>query len=77
MLSVNPRQTCKIQQEKFQSLSDEIVHLSVVLGEDSDADLAEWRDVGSSLTPARLQVFTQKKIELRKATVSWFNCCSR
>lgn len=43
--------------------------MSMVLGDDSDADLAEWRDLESSLTDERLQVFKDKKTELNKATV--------
>lgn len=45
--------------------------MSMVLGDDSDADLDEWRDLDSSLTDARLQVFKDKKADLNKATV----CC--
>lgn len=44
--------------------------MSVVLGDDSDAALAEWRDIESSLTDERLQAFKDKKMELNKATVS-------
>lgn len=44
--------------------------MSVVLGDNSDAALAEWRDVESSLTDERLQAFKDKKMELNKATVS-------
>lgn len=69
-------QMCKAQQEKFEKLSEEVVHMSMVLGDDSDADLAEWRDLESSLTDERLQVFKEKKTELNKATVS-FRCRNR
>jgi len=62
-------QMCKAQQEKFEKLSEEVVHMSVVLGDDSDADLAEWRDLESCLTDERLQAFKDKKMELNKATV--------
>lgn len=44
--------------------------MSVVLGEDSDEELAEWRDLASCLTDERLQAFKDKKSELNKATVS-------
>lgn len=60
---------CKAQHEKFEKLSEEVVHMSMVLGDDSDADLAEWRDLASSLTDERLQKFKDKKTELNKATV--------
>ncbi len=63
-------QMCKAQQEKFEKLSEEVVHMSIVLGDDSDADLAEWRDLESCLTDERLQAFKDKKMELNKATVS-------
>ncbi|CAM9431919.1 unnamed protein product [Ascophyllum nodosum] len=55
------------QQEKFLKLSEEIIHMSVVLGEDSDANLAEWRDVETCLTEERRLAFTQKKNELNRA----------
>lgn len=64
-------QMCKAQHEKFEKLSEEVVHMSMVLGDDSDADLAEWRDLESSLTDERLQKFKDKKTELNKATVSF------
>ena len=64
-----PFQMCKAQQEKFEKLSEEVVHMSVVLGDDSEADLAEWRDLESCLTDERLQAFKDKKTELNKATV--------
>lgn len=63
---------CKAQREKFEKLSEEVVHMSMVLGDDSDADLAEWRDLESSLTDERLQMFKDKKTELNKATVSFW-----
>ncbi|CAM9595800.1 unnamed protein product [Ectocarpus sp. 12 AP-2014] len=62
------KKMCKAQQEKFEKLSEELVHMSMVLGDDSDADLAEWRDLESSLTNERLQAFKDKKTELNKAT---------
>lgn len=63
-------QVCKGQQEKFEKISEEVVHMSMVLGDDSDADLAEWRDLESDLTDERLQLFKDKKAELNKSTVS-------
>eukprot|EP00752_Nemacystus_decipiens_P008014 g7161.t1 len=62
------KKMCKAQHEKFEMLSEEVVHMSMVLGDDSDADLAEWRDLESSLTDERLQKFKDKKAELNKAT---------
>ncbi|CAM9748161.1 unnamed protein product [Ectocarpus sp. 8 AP-2014] len=62
------KKMCKAQQEKFEKLSEELVHMSMVLGDDSDAVLAEWRDLESSLTNERLQAFKDKKTELNKAT---------
>ena len=59
------------QQEKFLKLSEEIIHMSVVLGEDSDANLAEWRDVETCLTEERRLAFTQKKNELNRAMVKY------
>ena len=44
--------------------------MSMVLGDDSDASLDEWRDLESSLTDERLQAFKDFKDELNKATVS-------
>lgn len=44
--------------------------MSLVLGDDSDRDLEEWRDLDSSLTEARLQAFKDKKVALNKAMVS-------
>lgn len=43
--------------------------MSIVLGDDAETDLEEWKDLGSSLTDARLQAFKDKKVELNKATV--------
>lgn len=63
-------QMCKAQQEKFEKLSEEVIHMSVVLGDESDADLAAWKDLESSLTDERLQAFKDKKVALNKATVS-------
>lgn len=44
--------------------------MSMVLGDECDANLDEWRDLESSLTDERLQAFKDKKTELNKATVS-------
>lgn len=65
-------QMCKAQHEKFEKLSAEVVHMSMVLGDDSEDGLAEWRDLESSLTDERLQKFKGKKTELNKATVSYW-----
>ncbi|CAM9223821.1 unnamed protein product, partial [Hapterophycus canaliculatus] len=62
------KKVCKAQKEKFEKLSEEVMHMSMVLGDDSDADLAEWRDLESDLTDERLQLFKEKKAELNKAT---------
>lgn len=58
------------QREKFAKLSDQILHMSIVLGDDSDADLEEWRDLDSCLSEARMLKFKEKKDSLNKATVS-------
>lgn len=49
--------------------------MSMVLGDDCDANLDEWRDLESSLTDERLQAFKDKKAELNKATVSLTHVC--
>lgn len=64
---------CITRREKFEKLSEEVVHMSMVLGDDCDANLDEWRDLESSLTDERLQAFKDKKTELNKATVSLIN----
>lgn len=60
---------CKAQQERFEKLSEEVIHMSMMLGDESAAGLAEWKDLESSLTDERLQAFKNKKTELNKATV--------
>ncbi|CAM9095244.1 unnamed protein product, partial [Laminaria digitata] len=62
------KKTCIARREKFEKLSEEVVHMSMVLGDDCDANLDEWRDLESSLTDQRLQAFKDKKTELNKAT---------
>lgn len=57
------------QREKFKKLSEEVVHMSTVLGDDSESDLHEWKDLDCSLTDTRLQAFKHKKTELNKAMV--------
>lgn len=57
------------RREKFKKLSEEVVHMSMVLGDDAEDDFQEWKDLDSSLTDDRLQAFKDKKVELNKATV--------
>ncbi|CAM9344068.1 unnamed protein product [Sphacelaria rigidula] len=56
------------RREKFKKLSEEVVHMSMVLGDDAEDDFQEWKDLDSSLTDDRLQAFKDKKVELNKAT---------
>lgn len=73
-MSASHEQMCTAQREKFETLSEEVVHLSRLLGDEAECDLEEWRDLDSSLTDARLQAFREKKSSLNHAMVRKVSC---
>ncbi|CAM9160246.1 unnamed protein product [Discosporangium mesarthrocarpum] len=61
------RKTCGVRKGKFEKLSQEIVHMTQVLGDDTEENLTQWKDFELSLSDERLQEFVNKRAALNKA----------